>query len=131
MALGNFTEEMVDLAKVYHEALRVYCSTIGQTLEPWDEAPEWKRQSSIKNVTEHFFKIRRGDYIHPNETHDKWMKERIEQGWIYGPVKDENKKTNPCLVAYGQLPITERLKDYLLIGIVHAFVRTGLYGNSI
>lgn len=43
-------------------------------------------------------------------THDVWAKGRIEQGWTYGPVRDDAKKETPCLVPYDELPESE--KDY-------------------
>lgn len=42
--------------------------------------------------------------------HEVWSKSRIEQGWVYGEVKDSVKKTTPCLVAYEEL--SEEEKDY-------------------
>ena len=41
--------------------------------------------------------------------HDAWMEERISTGWIYGPVRDVNKKTSPYLVPYNEL--TEEVKE--------------------
>ena len=43
-------------------------------------------------------------------THDVWAKGRIEQGWTYGPTRDDEKKETPCLVSYSALP--EQEKDY-------------------
>ena len=43
-------------------------------------------------------------------THDVWAKGRIQQGWTYGPVRDDTAKTTPCLVPYDNLPESE--KDY-------------------
>ena len=42
--------------------------------------------------------------------HEVWAKSRIEQGWTYGPVRDDAKLNNPCLVSYEELPEIE--KDY-------------------
>lgn len=42
--------------------------------------------------------------------HEVWAKSRMEQGWIYGGVRNDEKKTHPCLVPYSELPETE--KDY-------------------
>lgn len=42
--------------------------------------------------------------------HEVWAKSRIEQGWTYGPVRDDAKLNNPCLVPYEELPEIE--KDY-------------------
>lgn len=42
--------------------------------------------------------------------HEVWSKGRVEEGWVYGEVRDDMKKTTPCLVPYAQLP--EKEKDY-------------------
>ena len=42
--------------------------------------------------------------------HDVWAVGRIKEGWIFGEVKDPNKKTTPLLVPYEELPESE--KDY-------------------
>ena len=31
-------------------------------------------------------------------THEVWARTRMEQGWTYGPVRDDEKKEHPCLV---------------------------------
>lgn len=36
--------------------------------------------------------------------HDTWSLHRIEEGWTYGPTRDDLKKENPCLVPYDELP---------------------------
>ena len=43
--------------------------------------------------------------------HDIWAKNRIAQGWTYGPQRDDDKKQNPCLVEYEELPESEKLYD--------------------
>ena len=42
--------------------------------------------------------------------HEVWAEQRVNEGWVYGPVKDSVLKTTPCLVAYEDLPENE--KDY-------------------
>ncbi len=42
--------------------------------------------------------------------HENWSVGRLADGWTYGPTRDDEKKTTPCLVPYAQL--TEREKDY-------------------
>ena len=49
----------------------------------------------------------------PEENHGNWMKMKIKQGWVYGPVKDFDKKTHPDLLPYKDLPEIERLKDQM------------------
>ena len=43
--------------------------------------------------------------------HDTWAKGRLDEGWIYGPVRDDAKKHHPCLVPYEELPESEKEYD--------------------
>lgn len=43
--------------------------------------------------------------------HDTWAKGRMDDGWIYGPERDDTKKHHPCLVPYNQLPDSEKEYD--------------------
>ncbi len=42
--------------------------------------------------------------------HDNWSVGRINEGWTYGPERNDTLKQNPCLVDYDDLPESE--KDY-------------------
>ena len=44
-------------------------------------------------------------------THDVWAKGRIEQGWKYGKIRDDNNKLHPCLIPYSELPESEKEYD--------------------
>ena len=44
-------------------------------------------------------------------THDVWAKGRMEEGWVYGEVKDSEKKTTPLLIPYADLPESEKMYD--------------------
>ena len=43
--------------------------------------------------------------------HDTWAKGRMDEGWTYGPVRDDAKKQHPCLVPYSELPESEKAYD--------------------
>lgn len=43
--------------------------------------------------------------------HEVWAYNRKKEGWTYGPVRDDEKKTNPDLVPYNKLPESEKLYD--------------------
>jgi hypothetical protein len=43
--------------------------------------------------------------------HDIWAVERMQQGWTYGPERDDELKHNPCMVPYSQLPESEKEYD--------------------
>ncbi|XP_019717005.1 ryanodine receptor 1b isoform X5 [Hippocampus comes] len=40
--------------------------------------------------------------------HELWAITRIEQGWTYGILRDDNKKLHPCLLDFQSLPEPER-----------------------
>lgn len=43
--------------------------------------------------------------------HEVWAKNRMNEGWTYGPERDDAKKKHPCLVTYEELPESEREYD--------------------
>ena len=44
-------------------------------------------------------------------THDVWAKGRMDEGWTYGPVRNEELKQHPCLIPYADLPENEKEYD--------------------
>ncbi|MBQ3190214.1 MAG: Ryanodine receptor Ryr [Bacteroides sp] len=43
--------------------------------------------------------------------HEVWAQTRMEQGWTYGEVRNDELKKHPCLVEYEELPEEERVYD--------------------
>ena len=43
--------------------------------------------------------------------HDIWARQRMAEGWTYGPERDDAKKQHPCLVPYEHLPESEKEYD--------------------
>ncbi len=43
--------------------------------------------------------------------HENWAKGRIDEGWTYGEERNDQKKTNPCLVPYDELSESEKEYD--------------------
>jgi len=41
--------------------------------------------------------------IMAKQEHQRWIDEKIEDGWIYAPIRDDKKKHNPYLVGWDQL----------------------------
>ena len=91
--------EMV--AMMCHQANKEWCQINGDfSQKNWAEAEEWQRQSAIAGVK---FRLE-NPTAGKDAQHNAWMKEKIEQGWVYGPVKDAVAKTHPCFVPFDQLP---------------------------
>ena len=43
--------------------------------------------------------------------HEVWAQNRMNEGWTYGPVRDDQKRQTPCLVPYEDLPEEEKAYD--------------------
>jgi hypothetical protein len=110
------------IAKVAHEANRAYCATLGDNSQPaWEDAPDWQWSSTLNSVIFHLDNLLNGIEPQPSASHESWLKQKTEEGWSYGPVKDPEKKEHPCLVPYEQLPAEQKAKDYIFAGIVKSF----------
>jgi hypothetical protein len=104
-------------AELCHEVNRIYCALLGDTSQvPWNDAPEWQRDSAINGVMLHLTK----PDASPAESHENWYAEKKERGWKYGVTKDPDKLEHPCMVPFDQLPAEQQLKDHLFRGVVHA-----------
>lgn len=112
------------IACVCHEANRAYCATIGDSVStPWTDATAWQEASAIKGVYFHLEHLERGEKPSPSASHDAWLAQKITEGWKYGQVKDVAKKEHPCMLPYKELPVEQRLKDYIFAAIVEAFYK--------
>jgi hypothetical protein len=111
------TLENIDrIARVCHEVNRAYCASLGDLSQPaWEDAPEWQRVSARMGVDLHLS----GDFG-PAASHVSWMRQKLAEGWKYGPVKDVGKKEHPCMVDFNALPKEQQAKDYIFRAIVHA-----------
>jgi len=120
--MDKFSKDDIDLiAHICHEANRAYCQSLGDDSQlPWPKAPTWQKESARKGVELHLS----GNHWAP-ASHESWMKEKLEQGWVYGETKDPDKKTHPCLVAFGDLPQAQQIKDHVFRSVVHG-CRAGL-----
>ena len=105
-----------EIARACHEVNRAYCQALGDTSQSaWEDAPEWQRASARLGVELHMS----GDHG-PEASHESWMKQKLEEGWKYGPVKDPERKEHHCIVPFDQLPREQQAKDFLFRAVVHA-----------
>jgi hypothetical protein len=109
MSLNGFKVKWI--AEMAHETNRAYAEMIGDHSHlSWKDAPEWQKASVIDGVIKHL----------PEESHRSWYDFKKRDGWAYGPEKDLEKKEHPCMLPYGDLPITQRMKDYVFAAVIKA-----------
>ena len=46
-----------------------------------------------------------------HNVHENWALGRINEGWTYGPKRDDILKHHPCLIDYDSLPESEKNYD--------------------
>lgn len=114
------------IAKVAHEVNRGYCEAMGDNSQPpWEEAPQWQQESAVRGVLFHMNNQDAG----ADASHNSWLAEKEQGGWVYGKEKDPEKKTHPCMVPFDELPREQQAKDYLFKSVVHAMLNGGYHGK--
>lgn len=108
-------EKVEMIAKVCHETNKAWCELNGDSSQKsWDDAEEWQRSSAIKGVQ---FRLDNPDAGHDAQ-HLSWMNEKLEQGWVFGDIKDVDNKTHPCIIPFESLPKFQQQKDILFCAVV-------------
>lgn len=108
---------ITEIAVVAHEINMSFCQSIGDDSQvAWDNAHDWQRSAAIEGVK---FHLDNPDAT-PSSSHEKWMADKIEQGWKYGLTKDGEKKEHPAILPYDQLPTEQKSKDFLFKQVVHS-----------
>ncbi len=130
------THELV--ARSIHEEYLELCRKAGDTpatnpsMRPWDELPRRLKESNLRQV-EHIwrtlnqigctigfatsarepaFSFTRSEieFLAERE-HELWVAERLQKGWKYGSVRDDQQKIHDCIIPWEQLPEDQREKD--------------------
>ena len=113
------------IAELCHQVNKAYCESIGDFSQPdFEDAPQWQKDSAINGVEAHLF----SGGMTQEQSHESWMKEKLDSGWVYGEVKDPVAKTHPSIVPYNELPLEQRTKDYLFKAICDFYKKTLLEG---
>lgn len=58
----------------------------------------------------------------PEQQHNNWCYFKRQDGWVYGPHKDFERKEHPCLVPYNELPEIQQRKDSVFRQTLDKFI---------
>lgn len=104
----KFADLVESCASVAHEANRALCEADGDFSQvPWEEASEDIKEGARGGI----LKVLANPNITPEDLHNDWAQNKLADGWVYGPEKDESRKTHPNLVPYEDLSQIDQLKD--------------------
>lgn len=85
-----------------------YLVTASETLSGYNPQPinvaDIELDANLEDLTEAI----------AENAHDIWARARLDEGWTYGPVRDDAKKEHPDLVPYAKLPESEKEYDRLI-----------------
>jgi ribosome biogenesis protein Nip4 len=126
------------IARAIHEEYILQRQKAGEISEmntsmlSWQEIPHYLRESNRKQA-DHILKrlqtifcsvTLRSDWDEPlfefsaeevkilaRMEHDRWMQERSSAEFVYGPIRDDKKKTHPSFVPWDELSDSEKKKD--------------------
>lgn len=73
----------------------IHCDV--ELLTDWDEKP-------FEFTSEEMEKLAKMEHI-------RWMNEKIDHDWKYGPERDDTNRIHNCLIPWGDLPEDEKEKD--------------------
>lgn len=105
------------IAKICHNVNKAYCESQNDfSQQLWYEAPEWQKSSAINGVKFHL-----ENEVTPAMSHESWLKQKLDEGWVYGKEKNPELKTHPCIMRYEELPKYQRTKDLLFKSVVDSF----------
>ncbi len=115
-------EQIEQTAKVCHETLRGFCQSLGDdSLPAWKDAAEWQKESSRDGVRFYFEQFAAGLEPSPSAIHERWLKQKKAEGWKRGDTKNSKTKEHPSFVAFEDLALQEKQKDYLFAAVCRAF----------
>jgi hypothetical protein len=109
-----------EIAEIAHEQNRIYCESLDDFSQPsWKGAEDWQRQSAINGVDA----IASGEIRTPQQSHENWLKEKEDDGWQWGNIKDPERKMHPCFMPFTELPKEQQFKDILFFHTVRTLIK--------
>jgi hypothetical protein len=110
-----------EIAEACHELNRVLMRFSGTPVDPpWADIT-WQ-ESAIADVAA----ARADPGLTPERMHEDWVTRKVVAGWTWGPVRDPERKTHPCIVlGYDDVPLRERVKDTAWLALIRAMDDTG------
>jgi hypothetical protein len=103
-----------EIAQVCYEVNREYQAALSETPGPaWEDLDTEAQRHLAAAVNTH-----RHLTLTFQESHELWMRNMIGMGWQWGAQKDTTHKLHPCLVHWGALPQSQRIKDIIFVTLI-------------
>ena len=91
-------------------------ASLGFDLEPWLTLPEGQRRWPPRPAAgERLFRDEADRLAAARLEHERWMADRRVNGWRYGPKRDNERKIQPYLIPFDDLPEAVQAYDYAVV----------------
>lgn len=99
-----------------YETARLQAASVNAPIipEPWSTRDWAFRSQMVQHVA---FMMSPDRFTDPGIAHDSWWDAYEKLGWMYGPVRDPDKKTHPDMIPFSELGWQERIKDAVYIAL--------------
>ena len=118
-------------ARKHHQSYLESERTGGRSVPEWETLPEFIKESNrwvflhgkIKEEIRNALKGSSSAVLDKLERHlaecehQRWMGERIMDGWVFGAAKDPEKRTHPSLKPFDALSSEEQEKDFVQVRV--------------
>ena len=113
-------EEILNIARVCHEAHRAWCAANGdREHKTWEEAEQYQRDTTTWGIR----LLLEFPDITDDSHHDMvGLRDAQAEGWTYGPVRNSTAKSHPGMVPYPEMEPYQRKKKPLFRAIVMALL---------
>jgi 1,4-alpha-glucan branching enzyme len=78
------------IAAIAYSINVAYCASMGDEQLSWNDAPEGIKKGIEAGVEFHL----NNPNTTPEQSHEEWLKDKEQNGWVYGETKDLANKTH-------------------------------------
>lgn len=104
------------IAEIAHAVNSIYRKANGEA--PSEKWKEFLFSPQCEGVISGVANILATPGITPQQSHEAWMRSKLDAGWKYAEMQSDYAKEHPCLVPFDVLTKEQQNKDVLFIGIV-------------
>jgi hypothetical protein len=106
--MTDFKLTASQIAEIIHGVTSCLPRLDGSKPKPWNECSHHDKYFAAEAVKEIYSY---DEPKTPEELHNLWMRPKVQHGWTYGELYDEENKKHPCILPFAHLTPSEILKD--------------------
>lgn len=102
------------IAQECHKMHNLICKSQGEPTREWSDLPK----AHIDTITSSIQLIQEGKVNDPKDSHNNFMRKKLDDGWTWGEKWCDVNKTNPRLCLFENMTPINLLKEEVFIATV-------------